>query len=145
MARRNIWENLWESTEGPSVTLTLPRSVAEELLSMIGAALEVDGMEGGDDELGFDAGPPGGDDVEVPFGDLDDGGELDFGDGEDDMPAGDDSDDEPPPAPKKSPPKKDAEKKADKPKKDDDDSKDKKESLGESVRRLGAYVPRARR
>lgn len=150
MARRNIWEQIWESTEGPTVTLNLPRSVAEELLGMIASALEVEDMEGGDD-VGMDGldginpdldDPAGGDD-EFGMG-MDDGGELDFGAG-DDVPAGDDDDDEPPPPPKKkSPPKKDGgeKKKDDKPK---DDDKDKKEALGESVRRLGAYVPRTRR
>ena len=152
--KRNIWEWLEESTEGPSVTLSLPREVAEQLLSMLGAALEVDDMEGGgDDELGFDAGPPGGDDIDIPFGDIDDSNpsELDFGADDDMMPAGDD-DDEPagPPVPKKkSPPKDGGEKKADdKPKKKDDagdKEKDKKESVSESVRRLGAYIPRGRR
>lgn len=147
---RNIWEWLEESTEGPSVTLTLPREVAEQLMSMLGSALEVDDMEGGDDAE-FGMAPPGGDDadIDIPFGDIGDGGDMgepDLGADDDMMPAGDE--DEPAP-PKKSPPKpkKDGgekKKSDDKPKKDDKE-KDKKESVTESVRRLAGYVPRGRR
>lgn len=91
MARRNIWEQIWESTEGPTVTVTIPRDHAESLLKVLASSLEQDMP---DDGMGDE------DD------DMDDMGDLDFGDGGDmqgppedddmdlDMPAGDDGDDD---------------------------------------------------
>lgn len=174
MARRgNIWEQIWESTEGPTVTLNLPREQAEMLLGMIASALD---MEGGGDDLG-------GDMMDDPDADMDfgadpggsvDGGELDFGDdsgGDDALDAAGEMDDEPTPPKKgrgrppgsKNKPKDDTEpKKKDsgdgrpkaKPPEDDgdDDSDDKKdesaiqgESRVRSGARLAAYVPRRAR
>lgn len=105
MARRgNIWEQIWESTEGPTVTVTIPRDHAESLLKVLAASLEEEMPEDdmddeGDlddmDDLDFGdgddmQGPPEEDDLD----DLDDMGDADL----DFMPAGDDDDE---PAPKK--------------------------------------------
>lgn len=97
MARKNIWEQIWESTEGPTVTVTIPRDHAESLLQVLAASLEQDmddgdmgdeedldstgdldfgGDDAGGDEMGGDMGPPEADD------------DMDF------MAAGDDGDDE---------------------------------------------------
>ena len=94
MARRkNIWERLQESTEGPTVTVALPREWAEELLHSLAQSLEMDDM-GGDDAAMDDM---GGDDMDLDMGmdGGDEGGpdELDFG-GDDMMPAGDGDDED---------------------------------------------------
>lgn len=141
MARRSIWEELdmYESSEGPNVTLSLPREVAEQLLGLISGALEIEGGgdEGGLDDLGDDMGDMdlGGDmGMDPPGGDMTDD-EPEFGADDPLVPAGDDEEeDAPPPPPKKRP---SGDKKPEK-KKDDDKGKDKKD---ESARRLGAYIP----
>lgn len=135
MARRNnIWEQIWESTEGPTVTVTIPRDHAESLLKMLAGALEQDIDDGGmgDEEedldsvadLDFDGpgGPP--DDMDMDF---------DMG-GDDELPAGDEDDeggDEGPPTKRGPgrPPGAKNKKKSDGPekKKDDDDDEDTKE------------------
>lgn len=165
MARRNrnIWEQIRESTEGPTVTVALPREYAEQLMQSLMQSLEMDDMGGEDDlDLGM---TPGDDDGDEPMPD-DDMGELDF-DGGDEMPAGDDDDefDEPSPPKKKGPPEKSKPKKDDKKKSDDDDEDDDKKdeasdygssgghangmrpqtALGESFRRLAGYIPRQRK
>ena len=156
MPRRNIWEQLWESTEGPTVTLNLPRAVAEELLNMIAGALDMEGGEDGlgmDDDMGddsmddLDAGGPPGFGEDEPGDDMFGGDGPDFGaDDDDETPAGDDDggDDGRPKAKAAKKPADGKPKKKDK-SKDDDDGDKPTESLGESVRRLGAYVPRGRR
>lgn len=109
MARRNIWEQIWESTEGPTVTVTIPRDHAESLLRVLAASLEqdIDMDDMGDDDDGedldsvhdldfggdeHDMGPPEDDDMDG-MADLD----LDF------MPAGDDDEDDEPGPKKKGP------------------------------------------
>lgn len=64
-----IWQRLWESTEGDTVTVRIPRALAEDLLSALSAAVDSEGDEDGDIEL--DMGPPDGD---ADDGDDDDGG-----------------------------------------------------------------------
>lgn len=147
MPRHNIWEQLWESTEGPTVTLQLPRDVAETLLHMISSALEVDG---GGDGFEDDGDMPGGfgddDDMDLPGEDPVTAGGFPGGDEDmDDMgglhldaSAGEPEDDDDAGRPnakskKSEPPKKD--KKPEKKKGDDDeDDKPKKES------RLTAFI-----
>lgn len=118
MRRTNVWEQLWEqlreSTEGPMVTLEIPREVADQLLAMLATSLEVDGD--GDDMGDMDSddfgGPPDGDedDLGMPsFGDDDMFPGL--GDESDDDDSDNDEDDEPFPPKKKG-------------KSDDDDSDD---------------------
>jgi hypothetical protein len=77
MARRiSIWERLRESTEGPTVSLQIPREWAEELLRSLASALEVEDM-GSDDGMGMD--DMGGMDVPHMEPDADDlGGPPDF-------------------------------------------------------------------
>lgn len=79
MARqRSIWERLVrESSEGPTVTLTLPREVAQELMGILMGSLEMDlgGAGGGEDEIdvGMSGGEPDADDFGGPSdGDADD-------------------------------------------------------------------------
>lgn len=99
--RRNIWERLNESTEGPSVTVSLPREFAEELMRSLMSSLEIeDDMDGEDMDIdALNPHPePDEDDMGGPSDfdadDMPDGG-LDFSsDDEDDMPAGDDDADE---------------------------------------------------
>ncbi len=138
MARRNIWEQIWESTEGPTVTVTIPRDHAESLLHILAASLEEEMPDdmGGEDDLDsvddLDLGDEGGDDLSGP---PEDDMDLDF------MPAGDDDDEEDaaPPAGKKGPgrPPGSKNKKKDAPEKDDSDDEDdkddepKEESAGE--------------
>lgn len=127
MARRNIWEQIWESTEGPTVTVTIPRDHAESLLRVIAASLDqempdIDGDVGDDgDDLGLDS-----------IDDLDIGGDGDDDDlqgpPEDDMdfdflPSGDDDDDDMGmPSGKKGPGRPPGAKNKKKDKGDDDDS-----------------------
>ena len=91
----NTWERLWEqlneSTEGPTVHLELPRADADRLLNMLASSLEIDGDIGGSDHEEPDAddfgGPPDGDedDMGLPMGpDQDDDGFADFAAGDDD-------------------------------------------------------------
>lgn len=90
--RRSIWETLAEeSTEGPTVTVSLPRELAQQLAGVLMGSLEMDGSGVGDEDD-----PPTG--HREP--DEDDfGGEPD-GDADDADPlaalmgAGDDSDDD---------------------------------------------------
>lgn len=97
--RKTAWDQLFESTEGPNVTVQIPRHIAEDLLRALSTALEIDdtGEEPGDmglhiepdeDDLG---GPPDGDEDDI-------GAMLGMGgeEGDDDalVPAGDDSDEE---------------------------------------------------
>ena len=94
---RNSWSQLWESTEGPTVTLTLPRDLASQLLDALASALEMDGADG---DMPFDMGGDdsddgidlGGDDTPLEFG-ADSAGDDDI-DLDMDSPAGDDSDEE---------------------------------------------------
>jgi hypothetical protein len=156
MARKNIWEQIWESTEGPTVTVTIPRDHAESLLQVLAASLEQD--VGGDDMDG---------DGDM---DLDSMHDLDFGGDDDmaaddgmgmddmDMPAGDDDDDMGPdfgvgdePAPKKGPGRPpgsknkkksdDGEKKKDKPKKDDGGDEKEKDDEDTKEEGAGEYRP----
>jgi len=135
--RRNIWEQIFESTEGPTVSLQIPREVAEQLVEALQVALEIDDGADFDDDMGADD-DFGMDDVGDDFGPPDMGDDEMF-------PAGIDDEDEDEPAPKpKKPAKKDGEKKD----KKDGEKKDKKESLGESLRRgprLSDFVPPRRR
>lgn len=159
--KRNIWESLYESTEGPTVTIQMPREWAETLLHSIAASLEMEGGEDGDFGMGDHEEPDADDmggpsDFDADNGIEDDGDGFDMGasddeeggdgfsageDDEMDFAAGeDDDDDEPAPAPKKKPA---ADKKPSKEKKpkDDDGEDDTDESvrpqtaLGESVKR----------
>jgi TATA-binding protein-associated factor Taf7 len=136
--RRNIWEQIWESTEGPTVTVTIPRDHAESLLHILAASLEEEGPGeeddmgdldfGGDDEIGLDDG--GGDDM---------GMDLDL-----DVPAGDDDDemvDEPSP-PKKGPGRPPGAKNKKKPEPEtDDDSDDDKDDDDKKEEGAGEYRP----
>lgn len=100
---RSIWEHmLGESTEGPTVTVSLPREVAQQLVGMLMGSLELDGggmgdgMDAGDgpmepDEDDFGGASDGDDDDSDPLAALigDDGeGDLDL-----DPPGGPDDDD----------------------------------------------------
>ncbi len=97
--RHTIWEQLWESTEGPTVTVQIPRQWAEELLRSIATALEIEdvGMDGEDDLSDEPHMEPDADDMGgPPDGDEDDMG-LDLmphGDDDDDVAAGDDDDED---------------------------------------------------
>lgn len=134
MARRNIWEQIWESTEGPTVTVTLPRDHAESLLKVLAASLEQD--MGDEDGMGDDEGDLDDHDSlsDLDFGgheepDMDDMGGMPDGD-MDDMPAGDMDDDDMDMGPPKKkgpgrPPGSKNKKKSDKPEKKDDGDKDK--------------------
>lgn len=136
MARGNFWRQIRESTEGPTVNITISRDLAEELMKVLGGALETDDM--GDEDEDLDSV------TDLNFDDIDDHGEPDedeFGgppDGDEDdmdfMAAGDDGDDEMFDEP--SPPKKSAGRPPGaKNKKKDDDKEDKKEeSLGRGPR-----------
>ena len=97
----NVWEQLWEqlreSTEGPTVTLQVPRDVADQLLSMLATSLEVGDGEGGMEPDADDfGGPPDGDADDMGMPPMDDGGDedmFDLGDDTDDDSDDDDSDD----------------------------------------------------
>ncbi|HEU5118667.1 MAG TPA: hypothetical protein VFT74_18885 [Isosphaeraceae bacterium] len=106
--RRNAWRRLMESTEGPNVTIQIPREWAEELMRALMTSLEIEDMDGepdmeddphaepDEDDLGGivpdmdgdddDDGPPG-------FASGDDDDEPDFAAGDDDE-EDDDSDDD---------------------------------------------------
>jgi hypothetical protein len=151
MARKNIWEQIWESTEGPTVTVTIPRDHAESLLKVLAASLE---EEMPDDGMG-DLDPLGDDDLDsvddLDFGggdeDLGDepvpGADLDFGDHVD-MAAGDDDDGDDEPAPPKKrgrPPGSTKKKGGDEkgpPEKDDDGDEDDEDKKDEAA---GDYRP----
>lgn len=155
MARNGgAWRRLMESTEGPTVTVALPREWAEELLQSLAASLEMgDGLDGDMDDpdagmdldMDMDSGPDMGDD-DMGMGpgmDGDDGGELDFAAGEPD-------DDEPPAPPKKKGPgrppgskskKKDAPKSKEKPKDDSDDDEEKDENVDFSAGPTDGFSP----
>lgn len=96
MRQMNAWERLWEqlneSTEGPTVTLQVPREVADQLLTMLASSLEIDddGETAGMDHEEPDADDFGG----PPDGDSDDMGFSPGDDDEFDFPAGDDDEDE---------------------------------------------------
>ncbi len=142
MARRSIWERLHESTEGPTVTISLPREWAEELLRSLMTSLEMEDGEGGmedpdmdmgDDDADADVdGLPGMDDDFL--GDDEPGG-FSAGDEGDDVPdfaAGDDDDeDDAPTTPKKKAPAKKDDKSKSK-EKDDDDEKDEGTEYGQT-------------
>lgn len=140
--RRNIWEQIWEqSTEGPTVTVTIPRDHAESLLKVLSASLdeempgddmdgdgdEIDDLNfGGDAELGPDYGDGGGDDTDM---------DLDL-----DAPAGDDDDemfDEPSP-PKKGPGRPPGAKNKKKAEPEDDSDDDKKDDGDDDKKDEGA-------
>lgn len=143
--RRSIWEQLEESTEGPTVTLQIPRERAEELMQILMAGLEMDdGMGMGDPGLDGEM-----DDIDADMGMGDVPDDMDspgFSAGDDDMPdfaAGDDeAEDEPAPPKKKGPPggkpakKKGGGDKPEKKKSDDDDSdaKDENADCGDDYR-----------
>ena len=130
MARRGgAWRRLMESTEGPTVTLSLPREWAEELLRSLMGSLEMgdddgfgdpdlDDMGGMEPDLDDMGGPPDGDMDDMGLGMDDDGGELDFAAGEPD----DDEDDEPAPPKKRGPGRPPGKSKKKAEPKDDDDS-----------------------
>jgi hypothetical protein len=94
MRHTSVWQRLWEqlreSTEGPTVNLQIPRAVADELLAMLSTSLEVDDDAGGEPDADDFGGPPDGDE--------DDDGIEGFSMGDDDdvpdFAAGDDSDDD---------------------------------------------------
>ncbi len=146
MARRkNIWEQIQESTEGPTVTVTIPREFAEELLRSLAASLEQDMPDDGDGEdldsvgdldFGDEGGDMGMDDLQGP---PEDGMDIDF------MPAGDDDEEDDssgPPAGKKGPgrpPGAKNKKKSDDG--DDDDKDDKEEDDDEKDESAGAIRP----
>lgn len=116
MRNTSSWERLWvqlrESTEGPTVTLQVPREVADQLLDMLSTSLEVDdgeddldGFSDGDDMgfqipgMGPDDGDDSDDDMMPSFSASDDEGpddddEDDDDSGEDDAEEDDDDDDE---------------------------------------------------
>ncbi len=92
-----------ESTEGPTVSIQIPREWAEELLRSLATALEVEDMGDEPDELGMPHMEPDEDDLggasDFDADDLGAPDELDFGneeddDGEEEFPAGDLDDDE---------------------------------------------------
>ncbi len=102
MSKNSAWQRLRESTEGPMVTVQLPREWAEELLRSLATALEVEDMggePGGDDDMmGVPHMEPDADDLGgEPDFDMDDmfggGGEGDSEE-EPEEPAGDDDDEE---------------------------------------------------
>lgn len=94
---RSTWHRLMESTEGPTVTVQIPREWAEELLRAIATSLEIG-------DVGDDLGDGDLDGMDVPHMEPDEddlGGppDFDFDGGDDDegeLPAGDDSDEEEP-------------------------------------------------
>ncbi len=101
MRHTNSWERLWEqlreSTEGPTVTLEIPRAVADELLAMLSTSLEVDDAESGEPDADDFGGPPDGDEDDVPDGFSigdDDDMEPDFAAGADDDSDEDETDDD---------------------------------------------------
>lgn len=144
--RKNVWERLRESTEGPNVTLQVPRAWAEDLLRSIATALEVEDGGDGDMDIDMSHDEPDDDDLgglsdndedDMPFSMGDDDVDPGFSSGDDDdddmLTAGDEDDDDAP-APKGAkgrgrPPgvknkKKDA---------DDDDSDDDDEDKDEAI------------
>jgi hypothetical protein len=152
--RRNIWEQIWESTEGPTVTVTIPRELADALLQSLAAGLEQDLP---DDEAGDDEDLGSMDDLD--FGGEDDSGGHANGMGDDDdgmgmddmfdMPAGDDDDeegDDEPAPPKRGPgrppgaknKKKDDGGKKGPPEKDDESDDDEEDKQDEAA---GDYRP----
>lgn len=98
MPKNSAWQRLRESTEGPTVTVQLPREWAEELLRSLATALEVDDMGGEEpDELGMPHMEPDEDDLGGPPDfDMDDmfggGPDDDAGDEEPEAAAGEDDD-----------------------------------------------------
>lgn len=157
--RRNIWEQIWESTEGPTVTVTIPRELADALLQSLAAGLEQDLP--GDDGMGDEEDDLGSMD-DLDFGDDDNGGHANgMGGGDDDMgmddmfdmPAGDDGDededDEPAPAKRgpgrppgaKNKSKSDDGKKKGPPEKKDDDSDKDDEDEDKKDEAAGEYRP----
>jgi hypothetical protein len=87
------WHRLRESTEGPNVTIEIPREWAEELLRSLATALEIED-DGGEepDAMGMPHTEPDEDDLggaDDGDGDADGTDELDF-----DLPAGDDAEDD---------------------------------------------------
>lgn len=146
----SIWEQLRESTEGPTVNVSIPRELADALLRSLATALEIE--DGGDPEMDDGMmsddgmGDPdeddgmGGPDGMGAAGNLGDGGDdMDdspgFSSGEDDMPAGDDDDEEPEEDDDDEEPEDDA----------DDDDKKKEDyrpetALGESRKRKGSLL-----
>lgn len=88
MAKNNtIWGRLWESTEGDLVTIRLPRSLADELLSALSIGCDSgDGLDNdmdGDDDSDDDS-------LDLDMGDDDEGGD----DGVDMLLVGDDDDED---------------------------------------------------
>lgn len=105
MARKSTWHRLMESTEGPTVTVQIPRMWAEELLRSLATALEMDDGMGAGDEMGGDMDmggephmEPDADDMGGPPDfDLDDmfgGGDEAGGEEKPEPPAGDSDDDD---------------------------------------------------
>jgi hypothetical protein len=142
MARRSIWERLHESTEGPTVTISLPREWAEELMRSLMTSLEIDDGAGDPDmdDSGLDDMDPTSD-MDAGFDDSDDEPGFSAGDEGDDVPdfaAGDDEDEEdddddapPPPPAKKKSPAKGKEKSKEKDDDSDDDDKDEATDYGQ--------------
>lgn len=117
---RTTWHRLMESTEGPTVTIQIPREWAEELMRALMTSLEIEDMGGepdmedephaepdeddfggmpdmdDDDEgpLGFSAGDEEGDEPDFAAGDDDDEEEPDDDSDDDDDDEDDDDDDE---------------------------------------------------
>lgn len=99
MRRTNVWQRLRESTEGPLVTVQIPREWAEELMRSLMTSLEIEDMGDEPDMEGEPHMEPDEDDLPggMPDGDEDDGDELDFSGEDDDEPelaAGDDDDED---------------------------------------------------
>lgn len=99
---RSIWERLAleSSVEGPTVTISLPRELAQELVGALMGSLEMDGggeadLEADDDDLDVDSDLTGGADDSDPLAALiggDGGGEADLEPDDDDDDDDDDQD-----------------------------------------------------
>lgn len=150
MRQRNPWvrllEQLNESVEGPTVTIQLPRDLADQLHNMLANTLEVDSDDHFEPDADDFGGPPDGD--EDDMGDFDavgsdeEGGDFDFSsdfDSEDDDDESSEDDE-------------DEDDEEDDEDEDDDDAKEEsvgqprsKTALGESRRRQTLQESRSRR
>ena len=99
MARNTIWEGLWEDIEGDTVTVKIPRDLAETLIAALTAGLDSSDMDMDGGGFALDLDPGFDDDMgdEIPgTGDADGGMVLLHGDGDDDSDDDSDSDDDAP-------------------------------------------------
>lgn len=91
--RRSIWESVNESTEGPNVTIEIPREWAEGLMRVLATALELE--DHGDEEDDIDMDADGTDDVaELDFSGADDGPDFAANDDDDDDSSEDEEEDD---------------------------------------------------